>query len=108
MKVPDPNSTSIWFSDCESTLTVLSKLVLEKFDPFNFIFAPFDIITPLESFTYIVTGESDSKPKLLWEKFVPESTKKEFTLSDFFRHQIKSPEAENASTSKDFFYVEIM
>ena len=83
--------------------------MLEKFDPFNFIFAPFDIITPLESFKYIVTGESDSKPKLLlWEKYVPESTKKEFTLSDFFRHQIKSPEAENVSTSTDFFFEEIM
>ena len=85
MKVPDPNSTSIWFSDCESTLTVLSKLMLEKFDPFNFIFAPFDIITPLESFKYIVTGESDSKPKLLlWEKYVPESTKKNSHYLIFF------------------------
>ena len=75
--------------------------MLEKFDPFNFILLLFD--------RYIVTGESDSKPKLLlWEKYVPESTKKEFTLSDFFRHQIKSPEAENVSTSTDFFFEEIM
>ena len=85
MKVPDPNSTSIWFSDCESTLTVLSKLMLEKFDPFNFIFAPFDIITPLESFKYIVTGESDSKPKLLlWEKYVPSLQKKNSHYLIFF------------------------
>ena len=66
------------------------------------------MITPSESLTYIVTGESDSKPKLFCLKLVPDSTKKEYTLSDFFRHQIKSPEAENTSTSTDFIFVEMM